>query len=186
MASRKLPYPERDPERSEGEQSKDAPPQSRRRRVSALALVDANPAVEQLQRLVARALEGVAADDRAVAAAVADGARLGEDAAVVLGLAAGEHDDAPPVEAGLDDMAIARRGRGDVDLLLLIDLFGGVELEEVGGRLDLDDVRAQERRHMRGIGADVDRRLALLRQAAAARIGPDHHGEAMRLGLAPQ
>jgi hypothetical protein len=49
-----------------------------------LALIDLDQGVEHLQRLLARTLEGVAADDRAVAAAVADGARFVEDASSPL------------------------------------------------------------------------------------------------------
>ncbi len=81
-------------------------------------------------------------------------------------------------------MAHARGQGGDVDLALEIDLLRRLELEKLGRQLDLDDVRAEERRHVRGIGADVDRRLALPRQRAAARIGPDHHRQPVRLGLA--
>src|SRR3546814_8890776 len=34
-----------------------------------------------------------------------------------------------------------------------------------------------------GVGADVDRRFAVLGQIAAARVGPDHDGEADRASL---
>jgi hypothetical protein len=44
---------------------------------SHLALIDADDLVEHVERLVARALEGVAADDRAVGATVAQAADLG-------------------------------------------------------------------------------------------------------------
>ncbi len=53
-----------------------------------LALVDADDLVEHVEGLGARALEGVAADDRAVGAAVAQAADLGEQAFEVLRLAA--------------------------------------------------------------------------------------------------
>jgi hypothetical protein len=53
----------------------------------------------------------------------------------------------------------------------------------VGRQLDLDDVRAQQRGDLRGIGGDVDRRLAVLRHALAARVGPDHRGDALGRGL---
>src|SRR5258707_9694114 len=127
-----------------------------------LALVDPDDLVEHLERLVARPLEGVAADDRAVAAAVADGAHLVHDAILVLRLAAREDDDAAAVESGLHNMAIARGGAGYVDLLRLVNLLRGIELEMLGRRLDLDDMGAEEGRHVGGIGADVNRRLALL------------------------
>src|SRR5258708_16999446 len=91
-----------------------------------LAFVDADDLIEHLERLVARPLEGVAADNRAVAAAVADGAHLVHDAILVLRLAAREDDDAAAVEAGLHDMAIARGGAGDVDLLRLVNLPGAI------------------------------------------------------------
>jgi hypothetical protein len=50
-----------------------------------LALIDADDLVEHVERLVARALEGVAADDRTIGAAVAQAADLGEQAFEVLG-----------------------------------------------------------------------------------------------------
>src|SRR3954471_24399278 len=122
-----------------------------------LALVDADDLVEHLERLVARPLERVAADDRAIAAAVADGAHLVHDAVLVLRLAAREDDDAPAVEAGLYDVAVARGGAADVDLLRLVDLLRGIELEMLGRGLDLDDMGPEQRRHVGGIGADIDR-----------------------------
>ena len=109
---------------------------------SVFALVDFDDLVEHGQGLLLRPLEGVAADDRAVAAAVADRAHLGEDAVEVLGLAARKDDDAPAVKGGLHDMADACGGSGDVDLLLLVDRLRRGEFEMLGRRLDLDDVRA--------------------------------------------
>ena len=53
----------------------------------------------------------------------------------------------------------------------------------VARQLDLDDVRAEQRRHVGAIGGDVERELALLRDVAAARIGPDDRGDADRLRL---
>src|SRR3546814_17070370 len=38
-------------------------------------------------------------------------------------------------------------------------------------------------RSVRGIGADIEREFAVLAQLAAARIRPDHRGDADRLGL---
>ena len=127
-------------------------------------------------------LEGVAADDRAIAAAVADGAGLVIDAVEILGRAAGEDDDAPAGEARLHDMGDALGQRADLDLLLLIDLLRLGLLEMGRRRLHLDDMGAEQGGHMRGIGGDVDGGLALLRDAAA-RIGPDDDGEAAILGL---
>src|SRR4029077_14259031 len=71
---------------------------------SVFALIDLNDLVEHGQGLLLRPLEGVAADDRAVGAAVADRAHLGEDAVEVLRLAARKDDDAPAVKGGLHDM----------------------------------------------------------------------------------
>jgi hypothetical protein len=53
-------------------------------------------------------------------------------------------------------------------------------------RLDLDHVRAELGGDLSGVGDDVDRRLALLRQAAAARVAPDDDGEADGLRLLDQ
>ena len=68
-------------------------------------------------------------------------------------------------------------GQGiDFDRIGLIGFFGGGQFEMGGRRFNLDDMGAEKGRHMGGIGDDVDRRLALFGQVAAARIGPDHHG----------
>src|SRR5439155_21523089 len=53
------------------------------------------------------------------------------------------------------------------------------------GRLELGDMSTELWGELRRIGADIDRRLALARQVAAARIGPDYHREAVRLRLEP-
>src|ERR1700730_16567764 len=71
-----------------------------------------------------------------------------------------------------------------VELLLLVARLCLTEVRLLWQRLDLDDVRAELGGYLRGIGADVDRGLALARQVAAARIGPDHDGQPMSLGLA--
>ena len=73
---------------------------------------------------------------------------------------------------------------GDVDLLRLIDLLGFALLQMVGRELHLDDMRAQQRRHMRRVSAHIDGQLAGLRQRFAARIGPDHGGDAVGFRLA--
>ena len=65
----------------------------------------------------------------------------------------------------------------------LIGLFRVVLLDMRGRQLHLDDVRAEQCRHVRGIGADVERQFAVLRQLAAARIAPDDGGDADRLRL---
>ena len=134
-------------------------------------LIDLDDLGQHVQRLLLRSLEGIAANDRAIAAAVADCSHFGEDAVEVLRLAAREDDDATAVEGGLHDVADAR-GRGrDVDILLLVDRLCRRQLEMRGRRLDLDDMRAELGGDLCGIGADVDRGLALTRQVAAARVG---------------
>jgi len=112
-----------------------------------------------------------------------DAADLVQHAGLVLGLAAREDHDAPPVEGALHHVAHALGQRADRDLVLLVDLLRGLELDVLGGRLHLDEVRAELRRDLRGVGHDVDRRLALLRDARAARVGPDHDREAHGLGF---
>src|SRR5947209_16421386 len=72
---------------------------------SSLAGVDVHHAAQELDGLVARPLEGVAAHDRAERAAVAQAADLGEDLVGALGLAAGEDDDPLAVEAALHDVS---------------------------------------------------------------------------------
>src|SRR3546814_4493685 len=65
----------------------------------------------------------------------------------------------------------------------LIRLLRVLLLDMRARQLDLDDVCAEQRRHVRGIGADIEREFAVLAQLAAARIRPDHRGDADRLGL---
>src|SRR5262249_35132363 len=77
----------------------------------------------------------------------------------------------------LHDVLHAVGQRRDRDLLALVHLLRRVLLDVVGRRLDLDHVRAELRGDLGRVGADVDRRLAGLAEALAARIAPDHHGE---------
>src|ERR1700751_265299 len=56
-------------------------------------------------------------------------------------------------------------------------LMRAAEVEMCSRRLDLDDMRAELRGDLSGIGAHVDRGLALARQVATARVGPDHDGQ---------
>src|SRR3546814_4414504 len=58
----------------------------------------------------------------------------------------------------------------------LIRLLRVLLLDMRARQLDLDDVCAEQRRHVRGIGADIEREFAVLAQLAAARIRPDHRG----------
>ena len=52
--------------------------------------------------------------------------------------------------------------------------------------LHFDDVRTEQGGQVRCIGGDVDRRLAILRQVAAARVGPQDDCEAGRFRLRGQ
>src|SRR3546814_5198405 len=92
----------------------------------------------------ARALEGVAADDRAVAAAIANVARVLIDRIGPLGSATRKHDDAAAIEARLNDMADAIRLFGPVGAL--IRLLRVLLLDMRARQLDLDDVCAEQRR----------------------------------------
>src|SRR5690606_39864784 len=111
---------------------------------SALALVDLHDGVEHLERLGARPLERVAADDGPGAAAVADRARHLEDAFGIARRTAGEHYQTAPVEAGLHDVGATGRLRRDVDAFLLVDLLGFRLFDGVGRRPDLGAVRAAQ------------------------------------------
>jgi hypothetical protein len=53
-----------------------------------------------------------------------------------------------------------------------------VLLDVRGRRLDLDDVGAEQAGAVRGVGDDVERGLAVLRELAAARVRPDHGRQA--------
>src|SRR5690606_22200870 len=70
-------------------------------------LVDVHHVAEELDRVGALPLEGVAAHDRAERAAGRELAHLFQDVFGALRLAAGEDDDALAVEAALDDEAHA-------------------------------------------------------------------------------
>src|SRR6184192_1449616 len=148
-----------------------------------LAGVDVHHLAEEVERLAPRPLEGVAADDRPEAAAVADGAHLLEEGSGVLRLAPREDDDAPPVEGALHHVAHALGQGGDRDALLLVDLLRRRLLDVRRRRLHLDDVRAQLAGDLRRVGDHVDRRLALLGDARAARVGPDDDRQALALGF---
>ena len=71
----------------------------------------------------------------------------------------------------------------DRDFLGLVDLAGGIQLDVLGRRLDLDDVGTELAGDLRGIGDDVDSGLALLGDAGAAGVGPDDNRETGVLGL---
>src|SRR3954471_12761479 len=94
--------------------------------------IDLHKAVEQRQRILTRPLEAVAADDRAVAAAIADRAGVVENGILVLMRTAREHHDSAAVEARLHDVAYPLRQGADRDLALLIDLLGLGVLQIVG------------------------------------------------------
>src|SRR3546814_51135 len=83
-----------------------------KRRRLRLALVDLDDRIQKLQRLLARPLETVAADDGTGAAAVADLLDFLEQTLRSLGGAAGEYDEPAPVEGGLHHMADACRHAG--------------------------------------------------------------------------
>src|SRR5205823_9748073 len=102
---------------------------------SVFALIGLDDAVQHVERFRLRPLERVAADDRAVAAAIVDRAHLVEHAVEVLRLAAREDDDPATVEGRLHDMLDPRRRGRDVDLLRLVDLLRRVEFEMRRGRL---------------------------------------------------
>src|SRR5438876_5607440 len=149
-----------------------------------LAGIDLHHRREELERPRLGPLERIPPDDGAEAAAVPDGPVLIVEGLVVLvGGAAGEDDDAPPGEGRLDHVAHPlgqRRGRHGS---LVVRLLGLRLLDVLGGRLDLDDVRAQLGGDLRGVGDHVDGRLALLADRRAARVGPDNRGQAIRLAL---
>src|SRR5438876_850205 len=97
----------------------------RRPGASRSGAVDLHDGFEELERFGAPALERVAPDDRAEAAALADGAHLVEHRLVLLlERAAGEDDDATAVERGLHDVAHALGQRPGGHLLLRVDLLG--------------------------------------------------------------
>ena len=111
-------------------------------------------------------LEGVAADDRAESAAVADGAGFIEHCIVAVFLgAAGEDHDAMAVEGGLHHMPDALGQRGARHVSFFVSLLGLGLLEVFRGQFHLDHVRAQFRGNVGGVGGHVQRRLALLGKA---------------------
>ncbi|EAU63618.1 hypothetical protein STIAU_6444 [Stigmatella aurantiaca DW4/3-1] len=99
-----------------------------------------------------------------------------------LGLAAREDDDALAVEGRAHHLAHAIGQRLGGDAGLLEGLLGLGLLDEVRGGLHLDDVGAELGADVRGVGNHVNARLALLGDGAA-RVGPEHGGQAVGLGL---
>src|SRR5579871_3572949 len=145
--------------------------------------IDLHDLAQQPQGIRFGALEGVAPDDRAEAASLFDGAHLVEERRILLLGAAGEDDDAPPVEGALHNVADPLGQGFDGDTLALVDFAGFVLLDMGGGQLDLEDVRAQLRGDVGRIAGHVNGRLALLAQARPARVGPNDDGQAVALGL---
>ena len=124
--------------------------------------VDVHHGSEELERLRAGALEGVATHDAAEAAAGCDARTSWSSSFGVLRLAAGEDHDALAVERALHHVPHAVGQGLRRDRVLLEDLLGLGLLDVVLRRLDLDDVRAELAGDLRRVGDDVDRRLALL------------------------
>ena len=67
---------------------------------------------------------------------------------------------------------------GDVDLFGKVDLFRLGQHQVVSGKLDFDDMRAQQGRDLRAICGDVNGRFAIFGDGFAARVGPDDRGNA--------
>src|SRR5947208_6585809 len=136
-----------------------------------LSRVNPHNRVQEAQGMLARPLERVAANDRAEAAAVANGPRFIEHGLIVsLHGASRKDDDAPPVERALDYVADALGQAVEGDRRLRISLLG-LALLDVGARkLQLDDVRAQLGRNVGGIGHHVNGGLAFIATLAPARI----------------
>src|SRR5215470_4502684 len=145
--------------------------------------VDAHDRREELQRFRLLPLKRVASDDRAEAAAIADGANLVEDLLVLGGGAARENDDAAAVERRLHDVPHALGERADRHLRRFVDLLRRRLLEVRRRQLHLDDVRAELRGDVRGVRRHVNGRLALLREARAARVRPDDDRQPVGLGF---
>src|SRR5438477_335868 len=91
-------------------------------------------------RLLARALERVAAHDRPERPAIAQSPDLRQDLLGALRLAAGEDDDALAVEAALHHVPRPVGERLPGDVVLLEDLLRFGLVDEIGRRLHLDDV----------------------------------------------
>ena len=112
-----------------------------------------------------------------------NGARFSQQRIRALRLTAREHHQAAAIEAGLHHMADALGQIAAVNFAFDINLLRGIQAQHIGGRLHLDDMRAHQRRHVCGIGANVEGGFAILVQHRPARIGPDHHGKPGGLGF---
>jgi len=88
-----------------------------------LPLINPDNLVEQFKRLFARALEAVAADDGAVAAAGMDRARILDDAVLALCCTARKYYDAFAIETALHDVFHALRQCRNRDLLFFINFL---------------------------------------------------------------
>src|SRR5207253_2577551 len=135
------------------------------------ALIDVHHLPQELDRLLARALERVAAHDRPERPAIAQSPDLRQDLLGALRLAAGEDDDALAVEAALHHVPRPVGERLPGDVVLLEDLLRFGLIDEISRRLHLDDVRAELAGDLRRVASDVHGGLAfLVGDAFAARI----------------
>src|SRR5208283_5753530 len=137
------------------------------------AFVNVDDLAEQRDRFGLRTLKAVAADDRAVTAAGLDSADGIQQRVVGFLGAARENHDAPAVEGRLDDVLDARRERLERNLVGVVRFFGLGLFDESGGRLDLDHIRTELARDLGRVGDHVERGLALLAYAGAARVRPE-------------
>ena len=133
------------------------------------------------------ALEGVAAYDGTVAAAVIDVAGVLINGVFALGCAAGEYDEAAAIEAGTNDFANAvfLRLKFYRVLFVIKGFFSFWVVDFIVRQFDLYDMSAEQAGDVRGIGDDIDRRfIVFIRNAIATGIGPDDGSDACVLGFA--
>src|SRR5216684_1718216 len=131
-------------------------------------------------------LKGVATDDRAEAAAIADGTRLIKELLVSGGGTTGEDDDTPAIKRALDDVVDALGLGCYGHFVFLVGFLGLRQFHLRAGQLDLDDIGTHLGSNLGRVCNHIYSRLTLFTKAAAAWIGPDHHCKARRLGFFSQ
>src|SRR5258706_261256 len=145
------------------------------------SLVNFNDGIEQLQRVGFLALKRIAPDDRAETAAIADRGHFLQEILVRFGRSPRKDHDTPATESALDNVPHSLGQRANRYFLFLVNFARSLLFYLSGRQFNLDNVRAELRRQVRGVSADIDGGLTLFAQTGPTGVGPNHDSEAAAL-----